>query len=137
MDSQSEQDRASQAQDAVAMATLVPRQPRFAMQTSAGEGTRRISLMGEVDLAVARAVASALEAAITEADSIVVDLHAIDFIDSAGVHLLVHAKHHADERSVRLAILPARERLQRIFRMCGVDTVLPFADAAGGRAADG
>jgi anti-sigma B factor antagonist len=121
MDSQTGHDRVGEVQGTVGMSTLAPHPPSFAIRTSACEATRSISIVGELDLAVAREVALALDAALTEADSIVVDLHGVDFIDSAGVHLLMHAKQHADERSVRLAILPAGERLQRIFRLCGVD----------------
>jgi anti-anti-sigma factor len=137
MDSRTGQDRAREVRRAVAMPTLAQHPPSFAMHTSAYEATPSISIVGELDPVVAPEVALAMDAAVTEADSIVVDLRGVDFIDSAGVHLLPHAKQHADERSVRLAILPARERSQRIFRLCGVDSILPFADAAGPQAADG
>jgi anti-sigma B factor antagonist len=86
---------------------------------------------GELDLAAAdrldRAIGDALAA---RPETVVVDLAAATFIDSTGVRSLVRGHQLAGDRQVRLVVLPAAERVHRVFELCGLDDVLPFAHAA-------
>jgi anti-sigma B factor antagonist len=88
-----------------------------------------ISLTGELDLAtVAEAEHELLRVESTDAPSIVLDLSGLTFIDSTGVRLLVsaHARSRAD--SHRLVLLRGPASVQRVFELCGIQGLLPFAD---------
>jgi anti-anti-sigma factor len=65
----------------------------------------------------------------SDALSIVVDLSALTFVDSTGVRLLImnaQARSRADAN--RLMLLRGPDGVQRVFVLCGVDGLLPFAD---------
>ncbi len=88
-----------------------------------------ICVGGELDLANADRLERELtRVEATDAQSIVVDLSGLSFIDSSGVRLLVNA--HARSRSDggRLALLRGPQAVQRIFELTGIRDVLPFAD---------
>jgi anti-anti-sigma factor len=88
-----------------------------------------ISLSGELDLATAAEVQRELERVeATDAESIVLDLSELTFMDSTGVRLLVTAHARARADSNRLALLRGGRAVQRILQLSGVDTLLPFAD---------
>lgn len=96
---------------------------------SAREGdVHTIALTGELDLETARAVQEELERVEREdAARIVVDLSELTFIDSTGVQLVLaaHARSVAD--AGRLSLLRGPAAVQRVFEICGVDELLPFA----------
>jgi anti-anti-sigma factor len=101
--------------------------PLFDVHVSACGTTWTVVVAGEIDVAVADQFEAAIATAIGEAsETVVIDLTALDFIDSSGIHALVRARDHADARRRRLVIVPAAERVQNVFRICGLDTVLPF-----------
>lgn len=88
-----------------------------------------ISLAGELDLATAaEAEREFRRVESTDAPSIVLDLPDLTFIDSTGVRLLIsaHARSRAD--SQRLVLLRGPASVQRVFELCGIVDVLPFAD---------
>jgi anti-anti-sigma factor len=88
-----------------------------------------ISLSGELDLATVDELERELERVeATDAASIVLDLSQLSFMDSTGVRLLVsaHARSRAD--SHRLTMLRGGRAVQRVLKLSGIDTLLPFAD---------
>jgi anti-sigma B factor antagonist len=88
-----------------------------------------IHLFGELDLASAHYVEDELTRAEgTDARLIVLDLSGLQYLDSTGVQLLLsaHARSRADRD--RLKLLRGTAEVQRVFELCGVDDVLPFAD---------
>jgi anti-anti-sigma factor len=88
-----------------------------------------ISLSGELDLATAADVQRELERVeATDAQSIVLDLSELTFMDSTGVRLLVTAHARSRTDSNRLTLLRGGRAVQRILQLSGVDTLLPFAD---------
>jgi anti-anti-sigma factor len=98
--------------------------------TSGREGdVHAIALAGELDLAAARLVQDELERVeASDVLSIVVDLSGLTFMDSNGVRLLVHAHARSRADSDRLMLLRGSAGVQRVFELCGVDGLLPFAD---------
>jgi anti-anti-sigma factor len=99
----------------------------FATRTSVCGHTRTVTVEGEVDIAVVDELAAAVDDALRRApETVVIDLAATDFIDVSGVRTLLRAHGHAVARSVRLVIVPAPPRVQRIFAACGVEGTLPF-----------
>lgn len=111
--------------------TPSPLQQHFGILTlsSIREGdAHRIALSGELDLANVEVVereVTRVEA--TGARTIVVDLSGLTWVDSSGVRLLLST--HARSRTLphRLVLLRAPAEVQRIFELCAVDELLPFA----------
>ena len=86
-----------------------------------------IALAGELDLNNAGTVQDELDRVETEdALTIVVDLSQLTFIDSSGVQLVLAAHARAAEGG-RLALLRGPASVQRVFEICGVAELLPFA----------
>ena len=88
-----------------------------------------IAVYGELDMSNAYQLERALTVAETAGvDEVVVDLSAVHFIDTAGVHVLTAA---ADRFAVDVAqdlvLLRARPLVDRVFALCGVEDELPFA----------
>jgi anti-anti-sigma factor len=87
-----------------------------------------IALTGELDVAGADRVQRELERVeFSDALSIVVDLSGLTFMDTTGVRLLMHAQARSRADSDRLMLLRGPADVQRVFELCGVDGLLPFA----------
>jgi anti-sigma B factor antagonist len=99
----------------------------FDLRSSVCGTTRTVVCAGELDLASSSAFEAAVATAIgAEPETVVIDLSAVVFIDSTGVHALMRARRHAEARHVRLVIIPAPDRVHEVFAICGVETELPF-----------
>jgi anti-anti-sigma factor len=88
-----------------------------------------ICVSGELDLATADSLQRELERVeATDADSIILDLSGLRFMDSTGVRLMLraHARSRAD--SDRLTMLRGPASVQRVLDLTGVADLLPFAD---------
>jgi anti-anti-sigma factor len=87
-----------------------------------------IEVEGEWDLAqrdVARdAVREALE---WRPECLVLDLSRLTFIDSSGVHALIDTSERCAGQGTRCVVIPGRRAVQRVFDVCGVTAILPFA----------
>lgn len=88
-----------------------------------------IALEGELDLATAEDLQrELLRVEGSDALSIVLDLSALEFIDSTGVRLLLQASARSRANSNRLALLRGPRAVQRVFELTGILDRLPFAD---------
>ena len=86
-----------------------------------------IELIGELDLDGAPRLEEALrEAEAGDAASIVVDLGALEFIDSTGLRLLVMAAERCNEG--RFSLLRGPKQVHRVFEITDLVDRLPFAD---------
>lgn len=86
-----------------------------------------IEIAGEIDVYSAPKVREAVLDTIADGrSSIVVDLSACSFLDSTGLGVLVGGlkRVRAHDGSLRLA--GAQERVQKVFRITGLDRVLPL-----------
>ena len=95
-------------------------QLRVASRTEADEAT--LILSGEIDFASA----PTLEAELHDAENslpgrIVLDLAALDFIDSTGIHVLAHAQQRADAAARGLVLTHVPPHAQRLFSLTGID----------------
>jgi len=93
------------------------------------EGDYVINLTGELDLAgvsdFAAAVAGALD---TDAQTIVLDLSKLEFLDSTGVHAVIQADRLASGQDRGFLILRGPLQVQRIFEIAGLSDRLAFSD---------
>jgi anti-anti-sigma factor len=95
--------------------------------TTAAGTTQIVSLDGEVDLHTAPILVAVVDSAFgADPETLVVDLSGVRFIDSTGIHALLDAHDRATAREVRLVLLPAAPEVQLVFRVAGVDALLPF-----------
>ncbi|MFL5830877.1 MAG: STAS domain-containing protein [Solirubrobacteraceae bacterium] len=84
-----------------------------------------VTLSGEIDMAVAPALERELQEAETSgARTIVLDLAGVDFIDSAGLHILIRAQQRADANGYRLVLTGVPAQARRLFVLTGVTELL-------------
>lgn len=89
-----------------------------------------IEAVGEVDLTTALQLREPLMEAVnsTEKTPVVVDLSQVDFIDSAGLALLVEARKRLapDARTLHVLLTPGRQP-ERVLRLGRFDTIMNLA----------
>jgi anti-anti-sigma factor len=87
-----------------------------------------VVLKGELDLANAETVKEELSAALAGEGSVVVDLTALEFIDSTGIALLITAL-RSEGAGERMRFIPSRSAaVRRVLEVTGVDEQLPYVD---------
>lgn len=104
----------------------------FEVHTSVETDRVVVALVGECDLATREALTEALMAAVEQAPTVVVDLKALRFLDSSGLHGLVTAHRAARERGGRLHVVNAGGSVATVLALTGLDELLrPPAGADG------
>ena len=92
-------------------------------------GTHSVRLSGELDLESSPALEEELRRVEdTDAERIVLDLGALDFIDSSGLRILVRAKHRGAGDAERLELQGAKGQVARVLRITGLRDELPFRE---------
>ncbi len=92
----------------------------LSLSTTRDAGTITVSISGDVDLSTAAELDRAVLAAVHDAESVVVDLAAVTFIDSAGINALLKGRRLADERSRRFRIADATGVVRDVLDLTGV-----------------
>jgi anti-anti-sigma factor len=77
---------------------------------------------GEVDVATAPLLASAIAAAFREGRRVIADLSRLRYLDGAGIHVLEHA---AGADGLRLVVAGSRPEIHRLFDILGLTNMLP------------
>ena len=92
-------------------------------------GVHTIALSGEMDLSNAAEVERELRhAEATDADTILVDLAELQFMDSTGIRLLISADARSRANSGRLRLTRPPAQVFRVLCIAGIDELLPFGD---------
>lgn len=95
------------------------------------EGTDPIvvSVSGEVDLATAPELERALGEALArpEVTGVEVDLAGVEFMDSAGLRVLVAARKQAEDSGRTLRLRAPHDRVRRIIEITGLSEVFGLA----------
>lgn len=95
-------------------------------QTPGAAGRVTVAPNGQLDLATAPELAAALgEARRDGITEIVVDLTRVDFLDSAGIRVLVQASRDTAEAGAKLYIDGAEGWVARVLEITGVAEFLP------------
>lgn len=80
-----------------------------------------LSVAGEIDIATAPLLTVAVDRALAAgAAELWIDFAATRFLDSAGIHVLIHAKHQAREFNRQLVVICPRGRVWRVLEICGM-----------------
>ncbi len=99
------------------------------VQTETIDGIPTVIVSGEFDLVLAAAAAPQLNAAIRSgADAVLIDLSAVEFIDSSGLVLLLSTYRLLDRADRKLAIVCPNRSAHRILALTRLDRVLPIHD---------
>lgn len=87
------------------------------------DGSVALGLAGELDLESGAMLASALrEPQNTSADRLVLDLSGVEFIDSSGISVLVHAHLEAQDEHRQLVLINLPRSVERVFAVSGVSS---------------
>jgi len=109
---------------------VVPASAQLDIATRTYGSTATVSVSGEFDLAVADDLSHVLHRALEERPKILVlDLSGVTFVDCAGVRAVLAAQRHVEAHGAQLSIIPAPERVHRVFVLAGVAATLPFVPA--------
>jgi anti-anti-sigma factor len=105
------------------------RPPQFRCTTS-HPGVRAVwvEVSGDLDLVTAPELARALRAAAKASRLTVLDVHALTFIDSSGVHVIEDASLHALLHGRRLVVSRAPGHFRRILALTGTFTAIELRD---------
>lgn len=90
-----------------------------------------LALHGELDLLAAPLLQAQIEQAGVEARGILVlDLQELQFVDSAGLRVILAAHESARQRDQEFALTKGSDQVQRLLSIAGVDEHLRVIDAA-------
>ncbi len=99
-----------------------------------GQDRTVLTLHGELDLLGAPRLQRAIESdTIDAAESVVLDLDDVHFIDSTGLRVVLAAHERTLERGQRLALTPGSPQVQRLLSVAGMNghlQTIASADAA-------
>ena len=76
---------------------------------------------GEVDVATAPMLASAIAAAFGQSERVIVDLSSLQYLDGSGIHVLEDASY---AKNGGLVVVGSRPEIQRLFDILALTTVL-------------
>lgn len=112
---------------------------QFEVTTSAGSGSVVVSLSGDVDLTVRDELTATLLAAVASSRVVIVDVGAVTFMDSSGIHGLVTAYRAAKQDGTQVHAVHAQGVIRDLFDITGVGELLRCPSDGGGppQAADG
>lgn len=98
--------------------------------TESSPDSVHVTLCGELDLASADQADETLQAAEADGAPLVVDLSGLTFMDSTGLRLILRAARRARENGRSLKLVSGPPRVQRVFRVTGMESRLPFVAPA-------
>ena len=86
-----------------------------------------VTFPAEIDMATASAIGDEVAAALARGvHAVIADMTATTFCDSAGINMLIRAKKQATAYGAELRVLLPCRNVLRVFKMQGVDAVLPI-----------
>ena len=104
--------------------------PRPLLQTEGEDGRVVVRLTGEIDLSNVDGLEAQIDSAIAHAQDVVIDLSAIDFIDSRGLRLLKRVSAAVAGRDgTLLVVAPASSVARSVLDMTGMSQELAVQDA--------
>lgn len=88
-----------------------------------------VQLTGELDMATAPELDRRLnEIDATKLRRLLIDLSAVEFMDSAGLAAIIRAQQYANSNGHRLALRPGPRQVQRLFELTGLRDRVTFED---------
>ena len=103
---------------------------RLRVEARSAQGRTILELHGELDLAAAPVLAEEIERAQADAQIVVLDLQNLEFIDSAGLRVILAAHDRAHGAQREFAVTPGSEQVQRLLKIAGVSDHLKVVTSA-------
>jgi len=102
----------------------------FAISADQRAGSVQLTLRGELDIATAPELEQLVNERIDAGDEVVVDLRALEFMDSSGIRVLVAAHARAGRVGTTLVIVrpPTGSAVAKIVAVSGLDGELNLVD---------
>lgn len=114
---------------AAAVAELLPAGLRVAASEQGTTST--LEFEGEWCLAERDVTRAAVDRALERRpECLVLDLSRVTFIDSSGIHVIVTAAKRCADGDVHIVIIPGPPHVHRVFEICQLTGLLPFATQA-------
>ncbi|MBV9414072.1 MAG: STAS domain-containing protein [Solirubrobacterales bacterium] len=105
-------------------------QSHFRLEVRSQGQATIITVSGELDLASSPALQEELDrVAASETQRLIIDLRALDFMDSTGLSVLVRAHQRAEEQGRELAMVKGPQQVQRLLSLTGVADRLTVANS--------
>src|SRR5919106_5612983 len=93
-----------------------------------GGRTIHLHVVGEIDMSTISTFDQAVSYALDEtSDRVMIDLSAVDFMDSSGLNALVRARNAMDDRGLHLVISGVSDQVGRLFEVSGLTAAFTFA----------
>lgn len=80
-----------------------------------------VRLEGELDLGTADELRDTVLALVAEHPTLVLDLRALDFMDSTGISVVIECDNAAQERGTGFYVVRGPEQVQRVLALTGVE----------------
>lgn len=96
----------------------------FLVDTVLDDGELAIRVSGELDMATADQLMSAVESVSGQAQSCVVDLSHCEFVDSSGIRALLMCQRRIGAADGTMRLVGVTPRVERVLRISGVHDVI-------------
>lgn len=88
-----------------------------------------LRVQGELDVVSRERFGKAMSDVLDAGQPMIVDMKQVTFCDSTGLNAIVVANRRAAERGGFLALVALPDRVQRVFRITGLDKFIPIYDS--------
>jgi anti-sigma B factor antagonist len=104
--------------------------PLASVEISEEDSAPIVALSGQIDLSNAEALSAAIMEAVSNASlGLVIDLSALDYMDSAGVNMFAEIDQRLGWREQRMAIVaPRGSRPREVLELAGTEGLLSIAE---------
>jgi anti-anti-sigma factor len=105
----------------------------FSVRTAESAGLRIVRVSGDCDMSVSDELTAALIDAVNSSPQVEIDLAAVDFLDSSGIHALVTAYHRAVANGGTLRVTHAVGVVASVLELTGIAQLLSAPVREGDR----
>lgn len=87
-----------------------------------------VRVKGDIDVVSRTRFEETLYEVVDSGEPLVIDMREVTFCDSTGLNAIVSAYRRAGERGTAVALVALPPRVQRVFRITGIDKFVPIYD---------
>ncbi|MBB4771969.1 STAS domain-containing protein [Actinomadura livida] len=87
-----------------------------------------VRVQGDIDVVSRTRFEEALFEVVDSGEPMVIDMREVTFCDSTGLNAIVAANRRAGDRGTSVALVALPPRVQRVFRITGIDKFIPIHD---------
>ena len=102
----------------------------FSLEITEHDGVSELALAGDVDISCVGELVERASHALNNAsaETLVLDLAGVTFIDSSGIGALFHINTEADKSGKSMTLRAVPPRVRDVLKISGLDLVLPIED---------